>query len=97
MVPFNDCDELPPERFIQHIVELVLNDLKHGTVYVHCTAGLNRSGLIVALVMIQLGWDAKGAVAHLREIRSCSVLCNETFHDRVICEPIAIQNKSIGN
>lgn len=84
MVPFNDTNALPPERFIQHIVDLVLNDLNHGSVYVHCSAGINRSAMIVALVLVRLGRTPIEAVEHLRTTRSCSVLCNETFYNRVM-------------
>ena len=50
-----------------------------GTVLVHCQAGLNRSGLILAAAMILGGWDVQHAIEHLRTERSPAVLCNQTF------------------
>lgn len=46
---------------------------------VHCQAGLNRSGLIAATVLILDGYTPKEAVDKLRESRSPAVLCNPLF------------------
>lgn len=91
--PFNDTSELPPDKFIREIVNCVHRCVSLGTTYVHCSAGLNRSGMIVALVMIDNGWAPQKAVDYLRKLRSCSVLSNETFLNRVLLEPV--RNKSI--
>lgn len=48
-------------------------------VLVHCQAGLNRSSLVVATVLIQDGMEPDDAIALLREKRSPTVLCNQTF------------------
>ena len=48
-------------------------------VLVRCQAGLNRSGLVMALVLVLDGWAVDDAVALLRERRSPSALCNEDF------------------
>jgi protein-tyrosine phosphatase len=51
-----------------------------GNVLVHCQAGLNRSGLVVArALMLDEGVSADQAIASLRERRSPAVLCNELF------------------
>jgi hypothetical protein len=48
-------------------------------VLVRCQAGLNRSGLVTALVLVLDGWQPGEAIAHLRDRRSPHVLCNRQF------------------
>jgi hypothetical protein len=53
----------------------------HGgkRVLVRCLSGLNRSALVIALVMIMAGFTAVDAIAQLREKRSEWVLHNPEF------------------
>lgn len=53
-------------------------------VLVHCQAGLNRSGVVTALTLINLGLTAEDAIALMREKRSPLVLCNEAFENWVL-------------
>ncbi len=48
-------------------------------VLVRCQAGLNRSGLVTALVLVLDGWDPTDAVSLIRRCRSSMALCNEDF------------------
>src|SRR3954452_21060349 len=48
-------------------------------VLIRCQAGLNRSGLITALVLLLDGWDPAAAVTLIRQQRSRWALCNESF------------------
>lgn len=48
-------------------------------VLIRCQAGLNRSGLITALVLIMAGYAAEEAIAIIRQNRSPYALCNEDF------------------
>ena len=48
-------------------------------VLIRCQAGLNRSGLVTALVLVLDGWDPAEAVRHLRASRSPHVLFNDHF------------------
>ncbi len=48
-------------------------------VLIRCQAGLNRSGLVTALVLILAGWEPGEAIRHLRGVRSPYVLCNHAF------------------
>ncbi len=50
-----------------------------GRVLVRCQAGVNRSGLVLALVLHNLGWKSADALAHLRTVRSPWVLSNSDF------------------
>ena len=48
-------------------------------VLVRCWAGMNRSGLVVAEVLIQSGYTATDAIAMIRKQRSPAALNNESF------------------
>ncbi|MFD8595712.1 protein phosphatase [Kitasatospora sp. NPDC059646] len=48
-------------------------------VLVRCHSGYNRSGLVVAQALIELGADRAGAVRRVRERRSAWALHNELF------------------
>lgn len=80
----DDPRHLPPEWFINDVVDRVLDCTERGPTYVHCTAGLNRSGMIVALCLVERGWGPKDAIDMLRGIRSQHVLNNPLFFRRVI-------------
>lgn len=69
---------------LQPIVEWILNCLKQGPTLVHCQAGLNRSGLLAALVLMRLGLPAQHAIALLRVKRSPAVLCNKSFEEYLL-------------
>lgn len=49
------------------------------TVLVHCQAGLNRSSLVAARVLMLDGMSAADAIALIRDRRSPACLCNPTF------------------
>lgn len=48
-------------------------------VLVRCSAGINRSALVVALVLVAMGWSADDALKRLRHVRSPDVLFNQSF------------------
>lgn len=48
-------------------------------VLVRCRAGMNRSGLVVAQVLVLKGWPVADAIDLVRERRSPSALNNEVF------------------
>lgn len=48
-------------------------------VLVRCQAGINRSGLVTALILMMSGMDAASAIALIRERRSPYVLSNAHF------------------
>lgn len=57
----------------------VLEFMQKGKTLVHCQAGLNRSGLVAAVVLMKQGRTAQEAIDFLRSNRSPFVLCNKTF------------------
>jgi len=69
--------------------DMAMNHLAEGeTVLVRCQAGLNRSGLVTGLVMIEhLGWPPDEAIAAMRAVRSPWVLCNQDFEDYLMSIP----------
>lgn len=75
--PMRDFD--PTEELLD-IVKMAHNDWKSGKrVLIRCQAGLNRSGLVMALVLIRDGYDPADAIRLMREKRSPAVLCNGSF------------------
>lgn len=56
-----------------------------GKVVVHCVAGLNRSGLVVAAeYMLQTRCSVLTAVAHCRKQRGNMCLCNRSFQAQLV-------------
>jgi hypothetical protein len=73
-------DVFPKDLFF--LAKYVDDELKAGKrVLVRCLAGLNRSGLINALVLIRQGYTAELAIASIRSARSKWALCNLNFED----------------
>jgi protein-tyrosine phosphatase len=65
---------------LHELVSTAHRDWKAGKkVLVRCQAGINRSGLIMALVLIREGLSAEDAIELMREKRARSVLRNEVF------------------
>lgn len=65
---------------VETFAESVARDYAQGyRVLVRCRAGMNRSGLVVAAVLIQGGLTAGDAVAMVRRRRAPGALNNENF------------------
>lgn len=83
LVLFNDTqDELPDEIWdkIRSAVDRVVERWRLGQkVLVRCQAGYNRSGMIMSLVLMRLGFTAEAAIAILRVRRGKDVLTNHVF------------------
>ena len=80
-VHLNDELEIPSEDRLYALARCVNAYRRYGPTLVHCQAGLNRSGLIAALALIESGMKAVDAIALLRKKRSPVVLCNRTFEE----------------
>lgn len=75
-----DSADIPDETQLHDLADLVNSKRADGhRVLVHCQAGLNRSGLVAALSLIEAGYEPADAIALLREKRCSVVLCNEHF------------------
>lgn len=79
-----DGAEIPPERTLEGVVRYTNHCLEDGKTLVHCQAGLNRSGLISALSLIERGWTPPDAIALLRQNRHKLVLCNKAFEEYLL-------------
>ena len=67
-------------------------DWKSGKrVLIRCQAGLNRSGLVTALVLIKDGYSAKDAIALMRDKRSKDVLMNPLFEEWLLSKDHSIE------
>ena len=65
---------------LHDIVKIAHNDWRAGKkVLIRCQAGINRSGLVMALVLIRDGMSAAKAIQLMRDKRARSVLRNDTF------------------
>ena len=65
---------------LQAIVRMAHAEWKRGQrVLIRCQAGMNRSGLIMALVLIREGYTAEDAINLIREKRSKHALFNGRF------------------
>jgi hypothetical protein len=81
----NDVDELPDMDALGSIVDFVVSSVGAGRkTLVHCHAGLNRSGLVVALALVKMGRKPVDAIALQRSARDSFVLCNRTFERYVL-------------
>lgn len=61
------------------IARWVKNCADDAPTLVHCQAGLNRSGLVAARVLMLNGYEASAAIDLLRAQRSPASLCNKAF------------------
>lgn len=59
-------------------------------VLVHCQAGLNRSSLITALSLIQLGDKPEEAIGKIRSARSPVCLCNQAFENWLLTDAVDV-------
>ncbi|MDH6410403.1 hypothetical protein M2113_001389 [Aurantimicrobium minutum] len=67
---------------LKDIVRIAHRKWKSGNrVLIRCQAGLNRSGLVMALVLIREGYYAHEAIHLIRSQRGSAALCNSTFEE----------------
>jgi hypothetical protein len=57
--------------------------LHGGTVIVTCAAGLNRSGLVMGLTLLELGVEPRSAIDAIRRARP-GALCNPHFEQLIL-------------
>lgn len=76
---YDSLDEISEQ--VDELADQVILWLRDGKrVLVHCQAGLNRSSLVVARVLMKkYNMTADQAISLIREQRSPVCLCNETF------------------
>ena len=68
------------EEELKFLVDFVNYELDAGkSVLIRCLSGLNRSGLVSALVLMSRGYTAEESITYLRQSRSVLVLCNKDY------------------
>jgi len=73
-VPVRDFDASDLQQKLPECVAALSHLLEKGhTVYLHCTAGANRSPTVaIAYLHWRLGWDLGSAVKHVEQCRDCA-------------------------
>ena len=78
--------ELDPRDLdrVREVADYAAERWKAGDrVLIRCQAGVNRSGLVTALVLLAEGWRPRRILEHLRACRSPNVLSNSDFREVV--------------
>lgn len=77
--PFDDAAWLPDLDKLNALADMVNDFSSKGPTLVHCSAGLNRSALVIALALIKRGMTAGDAISLIRAKRGSDALHNTTF------------------
>ena len=85
-VPDASITDIDLDR-LRQAVDFGYDRWKQGDrVLVRCQAGLNRSGLVLALILIKDGLKPAEAIARIRENRGEDALFNRAFHNWLLTE-----------
>ena len=85
-VPDASITDIDLDR-LRQAVDFGYDRWKQGDrVLVRCQAGLNRSGLVLALILIKDGLKPAEAIARIRDIRGEDALFNRDFHNWLLTE-----------
>lgn len=85
-VPDASIKDIDLDR-LRQAVEFGYDRWKQGDrVLVRCQAGLNRSGLVLALILIKDGLEPAEAINRIRDNRGPDALFNDSFHAWLISE-----------
>jgi protein-tyrosine phosphatase len=85
-VPDASITDIDLDR-LRQAVDFGYDRWKQGDrVLVRCQAGLNRSGLVLALILIKGGLKPAEAIARIRDNRGEDALFNRDFHNWLLTE-----------
>jgi protein-tyrosine phosphatase len=88
--PMEDGERVDPK--VNEVGSFVALLVRSGQrVLVHCTEGLNRSGIVIARALVDLGWSALDAIELVRKQRGLTedgfqALSNPRFVDWLLAE-----------
>lgn len=85
--PFDDTEiMLPDTKILHNLAKLIAHEYikQDKRVLIHCDAGLNRSGLTTALVLLELGYKPQDAINLMRKQRCQEVLYNDRFRNYIM-------------
>jgi len=57
------------QRWLAHKEQIIATAKEQGVVAVHCKGGSGRTGLVIALILVALGYSAEQAIAQVQTIR----------------------------
>lgn len=80
-------------EFADSVHRRYMASARSSKILVRCRAGYNRSGLVVAFVLLRLGMDPVTAVDLIREKRGLHALCNAWFVSYIDDEGARIHGK----
>lgn len=84
----SDFSDIDIER-LKEVVVAAHDEWKAGRrVLIRCQAGINRSSLVTALVLIRDGYSARKAIDLLREKRGTAVLANRHFQEWLLDQDV---------
>ncbi len=72
-LPVRDFSAPTQEQMLVFVREIAARHAVGENVGVHCTAGLGRSGTMLAAYFVSTGMSAEQAIAHIRELRPGSI------------------------
>lgn len=87
--PIADGNEVPDQPMLWSLASFISRLLVSGRkVYIHCGAGINRSNLLTALVLVVLGDRGQDALDTLIRLRGPGrlTLANETFRKWLVAQ-----------
>jgi hypothetical protein len=80
---------IPPTEILDALVSFIDASMNaNAVVYVHCQAGMNRSALVVARVLMERGLSAEEAIALVRERRKGSL--SDEYAAWLLAHPIGV-------
>ncbi|MBL4634334.1 MAG: dual specificity protein phosphatase family protein [Kofleriaceae bacterium] len=94
-LPVRDFSAPTQEQMLVFVREIAARHAVGEKVGVHCTAGLGRSGTMLAAYFVSTGMNAEQAIAHIRELRPGSI--ETTSQEDAIAEFAATLRSSDGS
>jgi protein-tyrosine phosphatase len=87
---------VPDQETLRGVADLIVRCLGSGaSVYLHCQAGMNRSVLVAALVLMHQGMTAEDAIERVRERRHGSL--SDEYADWLLGEHVRADDQQVSD